>query len=158
MLSLPAVCMYSIWNNFIEIIFTFKQNIWQSISISLLSLSFSHSLSTESHKCVSSSLLESLFHSSALIIQYVSFFLSLCLSLPLSFVPTGSTSKGGGVRFPDDVEEDPLSDSCDDTQQDKVIAAVAEPDGTYLVKVSRVNKHTTWQRYSFTATSTHTSL
>uniref|UniRef100_A0A8B9HD69 Si:ch211-151p13.8 n=1 Tax=Astyanax mexicanus TaxID=7994 RepID=A0A8B9HD69_ASTMX len=46
-----------------------------------------------------------------------------------------STSKGGGVRFPDETEEDPLSDCCNDTQQDKVITALTEPDGTYLVKV-----------------------
>ncbi|XP_066518034.1 adipose-secreted signaling protein [Hoplias malabaricus] len=45
-----------------------------------------------------------------------------------------STSKGGGVRFPDDAEEDPLSESGDDTQEDKVISAVIEPDGAYLVK------------------------
>uniref|UniRef100_A0A3B4CL79 Uncharacterized protein n=2 Tax=Pygocentrus nattereri TaxID=42514 RepID=A0A3B4CL79_PYGNA len=59
------------------------------------------------------------------------------LSGPYVDMATGrksSTSKGGGVHFPDDAEEDPLSNS-DDTQQDKVISAIAEPDGTYLVKV-----------------------
>ncbi|XP_076876309.1 adipose-secreted signaling protein [Brachyhypopomus gauderio] len=45
-----------------------------------------------------------------------------------------STSKGGGVRFPDDTGEDALSETSDDTQQDKVITAVAEPDGAYSVK------------------------
>ncbi|KAI4894607.1 hypothetical protein NFI96_012467, partial [Prochilodus magdalenae] len=65
---------------------------------------------------------------------FLSDYMSSSLSLPPFHAPTGSTSKGGGVRFPDDAEEDPLSDSCDDTQQDKVISAVAEPDGTYLVK------------------------
>ncbi|XP_053475436.1 UPF0687 protein C20orf27 homolog [Ictalurus furcatus] len=45
-----------------------------------------------------------------------------------------STSKGGGVHFPDETEDNVLSDSGEDTQQDKIITAVAEPDGAYLVK------------------------
>ncbi|KAI5616383.1 UPF0687 protein C20orf27-like [Silurus asotus] len=48
--------------------------------------------------------------------------------------PVCSTSKGGGVHFPDETEDDVLSESGDDTQHDKVITAIAEPDGTYLVK------------------------
>ncbi|XP_060771977.1 adipose-secreted signaling protein [Neoarius graeffei] len=45
-----------------------------------------------------------------------------------------STSKGAGVHFPDDMEDDVLSESGEDTQHDKTITAVAEPDGAYLVK------------------------
>ncbi|XP_017316537.1 UPF0687 protein C20orf27 homolog [Ictalurus punctatus] len=59
------------------------------------------------------------------------------LSQPCVDMATGrksSTSKGGGVHFPDETEDNVLSDSGEDTQQDKIITAVAEPDGAYLVK------------------------
>ncbi|XP_026879441.1 UPF0687 protein C20orf27 homolog [Electrophorus electricus] len=52
-----------------------------------------------------------------------------------------STSKGGGVHFPDDTEADALSETCEDTQQDKVIVAVAEPDGAYMVKAGFLRSH-----------------
>ncbi|GAA6090769.1 UPF0687 protein C20orf27 homolog [Tachysurus ichikawai] len=45
-----------------------------------------------------------------------------------------SASKGGGVHFPDEMDDDVLSESGEDTQQDKIITAVAEPDGAYMVK------------------------
>ncbi|XP_062864772.1 adipose-secreted signaling protein [Trichomycterus rosablanca] len=46
----------------------------------------------------------------------------------------GSTSKGGGVHFSDEPDVEVLSESGEDLQQEKIIGAVAEPDGAYLVK------------------------
>ncbi|KAL0203249.1 hypothetical protein M9458_001267, partial [Cirrhinus mrigala] len=51
-----------------------------------------------------------------------------------------STSKGG-VRFPDDDEDAPINNSCDEQLQDKVITALSEPDGAYLVKVGFLRSH-----------------
>ncbi|XP_050964323.1 UPF0687 protein C20orf27 homolog [Labeo rohita] len=51
-----------------------------------------------------------------------------------------STSKGG-VRFPDDDEDAPINNSCDEKLQDKVITALPEPDGAYLVKVGFLRSH-----------------
>ncbi|XP_026107421.1 UPF0687 protein C20orf27 homolog [Carassius auratus] len=51
-----------------------------------------------------------------------------------------STSKGG-VHFTDDDEDIPINKSCDEKLQDKVIAALLEPDGAYLVKVGFLRSH-----------------
>ncbi|XP_051558270.1 UPF0687 protein C20orf27 homolog [Myxocyprinus asiaticus] len=53
----------------------------------------------------------------------------------------GSTSKGGIVRFPDDEEDATINNSCDEMLQDKVITALPEPDGAYLVKVGFLRSH-----------------
>ncbi|ROL46438.1 Nuclear factor 7, ovary [Anabarilius grahami] len=52
----------------------------------------------------------------------------------------GSTSKGG-VHFPDDDEDAPINNSCDEKLQDKLITALPEPDGAYLVKVGFLRSH-----------------
>ncbi|XP_055060716.1 adipose-secreted signaling protein [Misgurnus anguillicaudatus] len=52
-----------------------------------------------------------------------------------------STSKGGVVRFPDDEEDAPINNSCDEKTQEKVITALPEPDGAYLVKVGFLRSH-----------------
>ncbi|XP_028831027.1 UPF0687 protein C20orf27 homolog isoform X3 [Denticeps clupeoides] len=46
-----------------------------------------------------------------------------------------STSKGGGVRFPDEEDAAPPSFCSEEVQQDQVITALPESDGSYLVKV-----------------------
>lgn len=46
-----------------------------------------------------------------------------------------STSKGGGVHFPDEDDTNSPPDSSDEARPDKVISATPEADGTYLVKV-----------------------
>ncbi|KTG39656.1 hypothetical protein cypCar_00034563 [Cyprinus carpio] len=51
-----------------------------------------------------------------------------------------STSKGG-VHFPDDDEDISINKSYDEKLQDKVIAALPEPDGAYLVKVGFLRSH-----------------
>ncbi|XP_051992854.1 UPF0687 protein C20orf27 homolog [Xyrauchen texanus] len=53
----------------------------------------------------------------------------------------GSTSKGGIVHFPDDEEDTNINNSCDEMLQDKVITALPEPDGAYLVKVGFLRSH-----------------
>lgn len=62
----------------------------------------------------------------------------LCdLNSTLVFASPGSTSKSG-VRFHDDDDEDaPINNSCDENLQDKVITALPEPDGAFLVKVKK---------------------
>ncbi|XP_030644099.1 UPF0687 protein C20orf27 homolog [Chanos chanos] len=45
-----------------------------------------------------------------------------------------STSKGGGVRFPDDDDSVLTSESSEETQKEKIITAIPESDGAYLVK------------------------
>ncbi|KAA0721898.1 UPF0687 protein C20orf27 -like protein [Triplophysa tibetana] len=44
-----------------------------------------------------------------------------------------STSKGG-VHFHDDEEDAPIDNSCDEKAQDRMLTAIPEPDGAYLVK------------------------
>lgn len=62
----------------------------------------------------------------------------LCdLNSTFVFSSPGSTSKGG-VHFPDDDEDAPINNSCDEKLQDKVIAALPEPDGAFLVKVKEI--------------------
>uniref|UniRef100_A0A9J8AIY5 Adipose secreted signaling protein n=1 Tax=Cyprinus carpio carpio TaxID=630221 RepID=A0A9J8AIY5_CYPCA len=56
------------------------------------------------------------------------------------FSSPGSTSKGG-VHFPDDDEDISINKSYDEKLQDKVIAALPEPDGAYLVKVGFLRSH-----------------
>ncbi|TRY99508.1 hypothetical protein DNTS_020817 [Danionella cerebrum] len=51
-----------------------------------------------------------------------------------------STSKGG-VRFPDEEEEAPVTNSSDEKLQETVISAVPEPDGAYLVKAGFLRSH-----------------
>ncbi|NP_001373561.1 uncharacterized protein LOC562078 [Danio rerio] len=51
-----------------------------------------------------------------------------------------STSKGG-VRFPDEEEDAPMNNSCDENLQDQVIAALPESDGAYLVKAGFLRSH-----------------
>ncbi len=53
------------------------------------------------------------------------------------FSSPGSTSKGG-VHFHGDDEDAPINNSHDEKLQDKVIAALPEPDGAYLVKVKEI--------------------
>lgn len=63
----------------------------------------------------------------------------LCdLNSTFIFSSPGSTSKSG-VRFHDDDDEDaPINNSCDENLQDKVITALPEPDGAFLVKVKEI--------------------
>lgn len=79
----------------------------------------------------------------ALIISACIFWSSihLCdLNSTFVFSSPGSTSKSG-VRFHDDDDEDaPINNSCDEKLQDKVITALPEPDGAYLVKVKKKKK------------------
>ncbi|XP_041954233.1 UPF0687 protein C20orf27 homolog isoform X1 [Alosa sapidissima] len=52
-----------------------------------------------------------------------------------SFSCQGSTSKGGGVHFPDEEYASTAPQCSDETRPDRVISAIPESDGTYLVKV-----------------------
>ncbi|KAK7161421.1 hypothetical protein R3I94_004183 [Phoxinus phoxinus] len=51
-----------------------------------------------------------------------------------------STSKSG-VHFHDDDEDASTNNSCDEKLQDKLIVALLEPDGAYLVKVGFLRSH-----------------
>ncbi len=76
----------------------------------------------------------------ALIISACIFWSSihLCdLNSTFVFSSPGSTSKSG-VRFHDDDEDAPINNSCDEKLQDKVITALPEPDGAFLVKVKEI--------------------
>ncbi|XP_071773677.1 adipose-secreted signaling protein-like [Centroberyx gerrardi] len=53
----------------------------------------------------------------------------------------GSTSKGGGVRFPDDDEPPGSPTRRDDQSNNSTLIAIPEKDGSYLVKAGFLRSH-----------------